>query len=621
MKKKMFSKLFMGCMVAAMLVGCGESSDSESNQATKESNESDSKQPTEETQSNEEVKEEVKDETKEETKEDANKDEQGEAKDFAKTMEAFKAFYDTFYEEHRFNGTYEETWDCFANIYMIENEPVMAVLDILKLEDYSYYNEQDEEYATNEVVTADLYLYEYSGKEVKERAKYTNVQTSDAEVYLIPMQDKLFMSYYDKEGQFVTAELDEYCTLLDEEYYAVYCDEAKSEIVDTEDKYIKYACNKWLKYDSFDEVVDNELSYGISSEGECIFFKTGLGSSANDGNYLLYWEHDREIDYALLNYQLVSDAIDFEEEEDFFFSTSFKKYLDYLAEQEITNNIDLRVCHSNYLIDSTKEDAKHLRVFVWRDGIYYVIDEGIAYVYAFDYGYTEDDLPKDLYGYKISDEYWVETKSKSDTYFPISLDYKLNLEDVWKEVEAVKVEYEQSVGAAIEAYEEYIEEKDYDGSDYYYSFIYIDDNDTPELYIENEWGNKTLLTYSEGQVCELSLSGGSFCYYERDGLYVDAYNRWAESGYTTVYQLDDGEKVPVITRHYNCDFSTVPETMTYYITVSWNDGWSEEDAVSKEEADAALEEVLKDCKSEKKNADGDTYGSLKKACKAVGLVY
>ena len=42
-----------------------------------------------------------------------------------------------------------------------------------------------------------------------------------------------------------------------------------------------------------------------------------------------------------------------------------------LMKQEITNNIDLRVSHSDYLINNTGEDEKQLQVFIWMDDIYY----------------------------------------------------------------------------------------------------------------------------------------------------------------------------------------------------------------------------------------------------------
>ena len=598
MKKKLFNMLLMVCMIACMLVGCGEKSDSDSDRSEK----------------------------KTQSLVDLNDEKQISAKDFARAMEAFKEYYDVFYEEHRFNGTYEQPEDCIANVYMIGDTPIMVILDMMAPSEYYF--------------TADLYVYEYADKGVQERAKYPSIKFGDDEIFLYPLQDKLFMGYYDEERNYKVAELDEYFTKSKEEVYIVAEKDYEDAFEEDIEENITICC------DDFDEFVKDGIWEVFEVESH---YNTGLAKE-NDGGYYLLREDGIEALslYSFCNYALVLDRRLESENDDYLgclYSTSFKKYLDYLVEQEITNNVQLLISHADYLEsigvsdgihsqDSwiATDEGKKIDTIVWFNGIYYYIVGEIAYPIAYDFGYSKDDLPKKVYGYKVKDgivdillAYYPSDRDITayredlEEEFPISVSKRVLAKDIWKEVEVAKAEYEQTVGVALEAYEDYIEEKDYDGRDYYYSFIYIDDNDTPELYVKNEWGFTALLAYYDGQVIEHEFSAYSLYYHEREGIYYDAYNRWAEYGWNAVYKLEDGKKIPMCTIHYSNDFSTGEEINTNYLTVSPSDGYSEENIVSDEEANAAQAEVLKDCKTEEKEAI--TYRDFDEACEEAGLIH
>lgn len=509
MQKKWISILLLVCIISTILVGCNGNSDA--NLVTS-------------------------------SNVNLNKEKQISSKDFSETMEAYKEFYDTFYEEHRFNGSYEDSWDCFANIYMLEGKPIMAIMDILSFQEHSYYDERGTQ-CINEVAIFDLYIYEYNGREVQERAKYVSLQSSDEEVYLYPMQNKLFLNYYNENDKLVTAELGEYCTPLELEYYYICCDDTDYEVIDAE--YIENAKEDWFHDETYERV---SISFDVDDEylncEETGFIKTDLGEYGHDGSRIFRVGRKSIMHFAAANYSLLNDYI-IDDAEGCFYSTNFKKYLDYLIEQDITNNVDLRVCHNNYIYDNYEFEDYDLKTIVWMDGIYYVVEDDVAYVYAFDYGYTEEDLPKDLCGYEISDQYWVDVQSDNSD-ITVSIKHRLNLYEVWEQVLIAKEEYSKSFAGAFDAYEEYMYEKEYVSPDYYYAFIFIDDDDIPELYVENVWGFKTLLIYSEGQVSEVNINCNYFSYYERQDVFVTD-SRYEAGGYDIyVYNIKDGEVVTLV---------------------------------------------------------------------------
>lgn len=574
MKKKVLGLLLSISMIATMLVGCGSNSDSGST--------------------------------------DLNTEKQISAKNFNKSVEAFKEFYDEFYEEHRFNGSYEETEDCIANIYMIGSTPVMAILDMLApSEDY---------------FTADLYLYEYVDKEVQEKAKYSSLRFGDDEIYLYPLQDKLFMVYFDEEREQRVAELDEYFTELNETYYVVPEEGHESDFEEN----VQSDISKGIKCDDYEEFVEEVA--GDNSAKKIVYYETDLGDDNFGGSYMLV---DRGIQaYCLntiFNYALVVDwgLTDKDGDDGFImYDTSFKKYLDYLLEQEITNNVQLLLTHADYLDSiglyddywSDGKDGQQIDTVVWFDGIYYYIVDDTAYVLGYDFGYSEDDLPKSICGLGVEasaidillDYAGGNSEAISDTEkFPISYAKRESVEDMWEQVAVAKEEYKQSVGAALEAYEDYIDEKDLDGSDYRYAFIYVDDNDVPELYVENEWGHTVLLTYSNGQVLELELDRpwDYFGYYEKQGFITTSYSYMGGST-DYIYSLKDGVLTTLVVGTVNEDFDTFE--LTYRIN---------NEVVSESEYNNSFDSVRPEGESVSVGIWKDNvYSDFDDACEEAGII-
>ncbi len=510
MKKGVLSLFFILATFVTVLVGCGNSGDSV----------------------------------------DINKENQISASNFSETMEAFKEFYGTFYEEHRFNGTFEQPEDCLANIYMLGTTPVMVVLDAVASAD-GYF-------------TADLYVFEYDGRKVQERAKYASIKFGDDEIYIYSLQDKLYISYMNEERNPSVAELAEYFTKLKEEVYFV----AQKGYEDEFENEIETSISTGKACDDLDEFIE----YGISNERKVeaeTFHHTGFGKDNYGGDYLIRYLGIEARDFnSMYNYALVTDhglKCETERYKGYLYETEFKKYLDYLAEQKITNNVQLLVSHADYLesigvydyssnsdLDVTDE-GKSIDTVVWFDGIYYYIKDEAAYPIVYDYGYSEEDLPKKICSYEVETELSNVFYGKLDEnngIFPIYEKKRKSVNEIWKDVADAKTEWENGGGAALIAYRDYLYEKNYYNSDFSYAFVLIDDNASPELFVTNIWGYSAVLAYSDGFVTEQQIWDTKLSYYEREGIFVDSsYDE------TLVYQLHKGA-IEVLNSSENGDISS-----------------------------------------------------------------
>ena len=216
-------------------------------------------------------------------------------------------------------------------------------------------------------------------------------------------------------------------------------------------------------------------------------------------------------------------------------------------------------------------------------------------------------LPK-LQRYTI----YGNSEAISDTEdFPISYTKRESVEGMWEQVAVAKEEYEQSVGTALEAYEDYIDEKDLDGSDYRYAFIYVDDNDVPELYVENEWGHTVLLTYSNGQVLELELDRpwDYFGYYEKQGFITTSYSYMGGST-DYIYSLKDGVLTTLVVGTVNEDFDTFE--LTYRIN---------NEVVSESEYNNSFDSVRPEGESVSVGIWKDNvYSDFDDACEEAGII-
>ena len=103
-----------------------------------------------------------------------------------------------------------------------------------------------------------------------------------------------------------------------------------------------------------------------------------------------------------------------------------------------------------------------------------------------------------------------------------------------------KKEEKVDLDKVITAYENYVS-KDYPDSGYDYEFIFVDDNDVPELYVDGEItaASRFLLTYDNGKVKE--ISGGILSYKERSGIFEITPNHFQTQENYTIYELTNGK--------------------------------------------------------------------------------
>lgn len=131
---------------------------------------------------------------------------------------AYQKYYDEFYEEHISNDTEYTIADCGGMILLDENgAPIMAVCDLTAWTDTG--------------LSADIYLYEYDGKKVVEKAKKTGILCSDDGILLANATDGSVGMYaiasesgdmmYQLEGNaFVSVPLDDNGEVFFDEHFS-----------------------------------------------------------------------------------------------------------------------------------------------------------------------------------------------------------------------------------------------------------------------------------------------------------------------------------------------------------------------------------------------------------------
>ena len=415
MKQKLVSIVLILCMTLCMFTACGKDDEKSRKEIQKNlsgdiSNELENEQIN---NSGQVEKEAVK---------NSNKDE---VKKFPEAIRAFKETYNAFYDKHRMNGNYmQPDFDCFANIYILNNTPIMLIMDIFQMSE-----DETEAYV-------DLYMFEYTNKTVEEKCKYTNLKLSSPEVYVYPLQEKLFVRYSNGNSilEYKVSVLDEYLEDVSAEYFFI-----NSRYVDS---------NTLVEPLSFDSIVDNSYSQYITNDisyedflaraYSTIWFNTGLGKSGYAGNNLIKMD---PYDDCGINFALVC------ENSNYFGlnSTKFQKYLDYLSQQEINNNAQLLVHHFSYLenlgvVEKNISDdgvEEKTPVIVWLNGVYYKIINDIAYPYLLDCGYSQSDLPEMIWGYEV----------RRDSSQLVVVD-EISLKDIWGIIEIKRAEYKATEEAA-----------------------------------------------------------------------------------------------------------------------------------------------------------------------------
>lgn len=409
-------------------------------------------------------------------------------KNFTEAVKAFKETYNTFYDEHRMNGSYtDSTLDCFANVYVLGDTPTMLIMDIIQ-------TEQLTEYDTSYI--ADFYMFEFVDGKVKESAKYLSVSLGRFfTTYIYPLQDKLFMGYYVPKDEPDSSSYFEYKVGVFNEYFEDVEEEWVITEVLSEGKVLPYPSpiedvidgliDDVAEYSDFDSYNNGFGNYyaGISSvqAGYTKHYKTGLGKDGFGGSALLI-----QPEYIFDNYVFASCrggiwGLN---------SVNFSKYLDFLSTQEITNNAQLMLQHAKYfetigitqeqhlvksdygdffipvqldrpvqwigsllfdaLVRQENPDADletiskivfemwnaaeenkinaRVPVEVWLDGFYYLVFDNNIFLYAYDIDSATEDYPKKVFGYDL--ELTVHRDSNVE-YNSISL------EEAWKKAEEI----------------------------------------------------------------------------------------------------------------------------------------------------------------------------------------
>ena len=332
-------------------------------------------------------------------------------KDVKKSLEAFKEFYSEFYEEHRDrelvnNGG--EIMDCPARIIMDDSgSPLMAICDFVVL------NETEWQY--------DIYLFEYDGKEVAEKAKIENAKWDTDDGFTINcIEGEIFIGNID--GHYAYKLQDDKFVLLD----TVYENKKTGEEV--------------------------KGHYYQDSEYTLKGFATGLDSDGLGASYLVYGE-ERGYNY---NHEYLYDNIWCES---FFLrgyrnnGDKFESLIDKMLVADIKNDIDLKIFYAQDYIDAglfdersvvtvgspdkSSIDKSKAGALLWQAGVYYMLyEDGTAAVL---YG-REDPVEHDvdfcsflaLLDYKLQVAYGTLEKEDVDPGFDSNI---LN-GDFWVEIKA-----------------------------------------------------------------------------------------------------------------------------------------------------------------------------------------
>lgn len=261
-----------------------------------------------------------------------------------KCFEAFREFYSEFYIEHRdAELTYDgNCYDCMARIVMDgESKPIMAICDFV---------------VSGESRLADIYLFEYNGKEVITKASINSIHwNSDAGFSIYCIEDEIYIGNI--SGTYAYRVEDSYFVPLDTKYI---------EISD--------------EYGNVDKKVKG--------------FVTGLGENGLGASYLL-------------NGTLHADCIDFIYVKAFdevtnMSGTDFELFLKNMMEADIYNDLDLRFYYANYYLEKGLSDEDRAGVLIWEDGIYYKIyEDETATVVGIDSGYEVVFIPNNVEEYVV----------------------------------------------------------------------------------------------------------------------------------------------------------------------------------------------------------------------------
>lgn len=225
-----------------------------------------------------------------------------------------------------------------------------------------------------------IYIYEYTDGKVQVKNKYLNVSMDDnPDIYAI--NDRLFMCYGEDDDETsykYVVELGEYLTELKGNKFCVYGEKQAS---DETGKTNRYTC--W-----------NEMK----------MVNTGIGSDGYGGSFLL-----RGGILIPTNNRFCRMCYE-----------DFEKYLDYLAEQDISNMVQLEVYHAKYMMIQELSIHDQVDAVVWLDGVYYYVRDDNAYPVIYEQGRSEDDLPENIGGYKVKKDI-SELKKDNRTLTPYRL--------------------------------------------------------------------------------------------------------------------------------------------------------------------------------------------------------
>ena len=583
MKQRFISVLLVLSMVLCLFTACGSSEETGgSGGSQNQSVSTDSNERVNENQK-EEQKIELKD-TEKEDKEAVRESNNVEVKNFPDAVAAFKETYNTFYDEHRMNGDYlKPEYDCFANVYILDNTPTMLIMDIIHADDMG-----------SSIV--DFYTFEYKDKEVKEKSRYSSIPLNDYSVFVYPLQEKLYVGYYSAELDYYpkqfgddpteldycpvelsdegyrVAVLEEYFEDLAKEYYLVGIQPQK--ITDkksfSDDELKEFGqLNKLSTLDELKMHVRGCESFYQGGEGKYIhyFFRTELGKDGCAGNAILFpgkantsLSENGEIItvpiHSNMNYALVC----YDEARVGLTGLSFLKYLDFLSASDVKNNLELMSYHSLYLESIGEfyrtyswESGSNLEfphaVRIWLGGHYYYVgiskkDNELYIQYeASDFGYSLDSIPDEIYGIEV-------TKPLID-YYKMIYD-KLPIEEVWKYAEQAKIEYANSPESALDAYRNEYYYGKIPGA-YSFAFVDLDDNNIPEL-IVGDGVSSILVYYYDG---DKVVYGEAFPA-EETKFYKGGYLIWSGgnmgSYYDNVYQYKDNMLSQVFDGGYGIDY-------------------------------------------------------------------
>lgn len=263
---------------------------------------------------------------------------QNSAKKTQSAIEAYKEYYNEFYNEHylddigyfqylyqsmgldsvshlQYDEEYGSTYDsmsvadCAGKIVLVDNVPILVIADAIDLDTYA-----DDEYEGCDVVF-NVYFYEFIGKKVTEKVMIPDVKCYDDGFSVFSVNDEIYLY------------TDAYTT--GEKIYRV-----------------------------------NGNSYSEVVEGQAI---------VQNGNSIAVCVDNKMFDISgNLVYNIISESNAITNEDVACYAlngTVFTNWLEYLSEQEMSNELELDIIYGKYLLENELEDD--FEIVCWQNGVYY----------------------------------------------------------------------------------------------------------------------------------------------------------------------------------------------------------------------------------------------------------